>query len=372
MTKKVYLDHAATTYLKPEVIEVMSQVMLECYGNPSSTHAVGREAKSLIEQSRKKVAQLIGAQSKEIIFNSGATEGNNWIIDQCIKNLKIKRIISSKMEHHAVLYPILRHQSQGIEVDFVNTNKDGSICLNHLEELLQKDISTLVSIMHINNETGIINNISKIGTLAKQYNAYFHSDMVQAVGKQAINLQDLPVDFMVATAHKFHGPKGVGFVYVKSPLVLDSNILGGEQEKGFRAGTEAVHQIVGLAKALEMSYNNIDKKIEAIKQLKLYAIEQLQKKFNQIKINGSIETSAYNILNVTLPLKKEKSLMLLFNLDLKGISVSRGSACQSGSPKPSHVLAEFLNEETLEFPSVRISFAENNTKDDIDYLIENL
>ncbi len=367
--KSVYLDHAATTYIYPEVIDVISETLNKVYGNPSSTHSVGRDAKALVEEARKKIATLIGAQSKELLFNSGATEGNNWIIQQSIKSLGVTRIITSKMEHHAVLYPIKKLASEGVKVDYLNTLPNGSLDLNHLESLLQNEAKTLVSLMHINNETGIINPIETIGKMVKNHQAYFHADMVQSVGKYPINLKDLHVDFMVASAHKFHGPKGVGFVYVKNPLVLQSSITGGEQEKGYRAGTEAVHQIVGLAKALELSYEKLAEGQQKISDLKKYAIQKLEEKFPGVIINGGTENTTYNILNARLPITQQESLMLLFNLDLKGIALSKGSACQSGSQKPSHVLAEFLDDDALNLTSIRISFSEKNTPEDIDYLV---
>lgn len=365
---KIYLDHAATTYVKPEVIEEMTQVLVQ-FGNPSSTHSFGRSAKSLIESSRKQIAALLGAKAKEILFNSCATEGNNWIIQQAVKSLGVTRIISSEMEHHAVLYPVKAWQKEGIAVEFVKVLADGQLDLVHLESLLQNNQPTLVSLMHINNETGIINDLVGIGNLCKQYSAYYHADMVQSVGKYPINLAELPVDFMVASAHKFHGPKGAGLVYVKSPLVLQPTILGGEQEKGYRAGTEAPHQIVGMAKALELSYEHLEAEHTHIQALKQYTLEQLQQHLPGTEPNGNPEMTTYNILNVRLPLSAEKASMLLFALDMKNIAISRGSACQSGSGKPSHVLACFLNEEQGAKPNIRISFAENNTKEEIDYLV---
>jgi cysteine desulfurase len=241
---------------------------------------------------------------------------------------------------------------------------------HQLAGLLTDEIKTIVSLMHVNNETGVINDISRIGAMCQQNMAFFHCDTVQSVGKTDLDLQQLPIDFIVASAHKFHGPKGIGFAFVRKNLVLQPMLFGGEQEKGWRAGTEAVHQIAGMAKAMELSYENLNEEINYIADLKSYCWQQLQAAFQEVKENGT--TTFYNILNVLLPFSEVKTSMILFHLDMKGIAVSRGSACQSGSAKPSHVLAEMLSDEDLKKPSLRISFSHYNTKDDIDYLVETL
>ncbi len=369
--KKIYLDNAATTALRQEVIDEMVQIMQNDYGNPSSTHSFGRSAKAILETSRKTTAKLLHCNAQEIIFTSSATEASNWILKSAVKDFDVKRIITSRVEHHATLYAILALQSEyNIQVDYVSILPDGSIDFNHFESLLSEDIKTLVSLIHVNNETGVITDIEKVGNLCHAAKALFHCDTVQSVGKIAFDLSALHVDFLVASAHKFHGPKGVGFAYVRKSLVLQPLFFGGEQEKGWRAGTEAVHQIAGMAKALELSYQNLEADSNYITNLKEYCLQQLIDAFPAIKVNGS--NTLYNIINILLPFSEAKTAMILFNLDMKGIAVSRGSACQSGSIKPSHVLAEMLSEEDLKKPSLRISFSHFNTKEDIDTLIVEL
>lgn len=371
--KKAYLDNASTTALRPEVIQEITQVLTENYGNPSSTHSFGRSAKVLVETSRKTIAGLINAEAREIIFTSCGTEANNWIIMSAVRDLGIKRIISSRVEHHSVLHSVIEAGTQyGVQVDYVNLLPDGSADLTHLVQLLSDSVPTLVSLIHVNNETGTVLDLEKTGRICKQHNALFHTDTVQSMGKTTLNLQELQVDFLVASAHKFHGPKGVGFAYVKKNTPLKPMIYGGEQEKGFRAGTEAVHQIVGMAKALELSYANLDAEKEHICALKKDFVEQMDTHFAGYKINGYNDHLFYNIINVMLPLPEEKTSMILFHLDMQGIAVSRGSACQSGSVKPSHVLKEILSDEDVKKPSLRISFSHFNTNEDIDLLISAL
>ena len=369
--KKIYLDNASTTPIRPEVVQEMTKVLSEDFGNPSSTHSFGRSAKVLIESARKSIAKQLNATASEIIFTSCGTEANNWILRSAVKDLKVKRIITSKIEHHAVLHTVemLQHEF-GIQVDFVAIKPTGEIDFTDLVELLSDTKKTLVSLMHVNNEIGTVLNMEKAVRLCQAHNALFHTDTVQSVGKTEIDLQNCPVDFLVASAHKFHGPKGVGFAYVKKNSGLQPLFFGGEQEKGFRAGTEAVHQIVGMAKALELSYENLDAERNHISELKNYMMERFEIEFPECKFNG--EDTFYNILNVNLPLAEEKTAMILFNLDMKGIAVSRGSACQSGSIKPSHVLAEILDDEELKKPSLRISFSHYNTKEDVDALLDAL
>lgn len=370
--KKVYLDNASTTAMRPEVIQEMTKIMSDDFGNPSSTHSFGRNAKTILELSRKNIAKHLNCSAQEILFTSGGTEADNWILRSAVEDLKVERIITSKIEHHAVLYTTLALQSDyNIQVDYVNVNNDGSIDLTHLSNLLADEKKTIVSLMHVNNETGTVLDLERVGVICKQYNALFHSDTVQSVGKTEIDLQKTPVDFIVASAHKFHGPKGVGFAFIRKNSGLQPLIFGGEQEKGLRAGTEAVHQIAGMAKALSVSYENLDQERKYIYDLKKYLIEKLEADFPGFTINGKKE-DFYNIINITLPFSADKTSMLLFSLDMKGIAVSRGSACQSGSIKPSHVLKEMLSETDLKLPNLRISFSHYNTKDDIDWLIESL
>ena len=370
--KKVYLDNASTTAIRPEVIQEMTKAMTEDFGNPSSTHSFGRNAKSILELSRKSIAKHLNITAQEIIFTSCGTEANNWILRSVVKDLKVKRIITSKIEHHAVLYTLLALQSEyGIQIDYVAVKPNGEIDITDLVQLLSQETKTLVSLMHVNNETGTILDLERVGRICKQYNVLFHSDTVQSIGKTEIDLQAIPIDFIVASAHKFHGPKGVGFAFVRKNSGLQPIFYGGEQEKGLRAGTEAVHQIAGMAKALEHSYINLETERTYISELKNYLITQLEIEFPAVVINGTVD-GFYNILNVLLPFSEDKTAMILFHLDMKGIAVSRGSACQSGTIKPSHVLAEMLSNEDLKKPSLRISFSHYNTKEDIDLLIKAL
>lgn len=369
--KKVYLDNAATTEIHPEVITSMINVLQNDYGNPSSTHSFGRSAKTLVETARKSIAKLINAQASEIIFTSSATEATNWILRSVVKDLGIKRIITTKIEHHATLHTVEHLAKEfGIQIEYISILQNGNVDYQELAAKLPSEIPTLVSLIHVNNEIGTVLDIKRVSDLCQYANALFHCDTVQSIGKTTLDVQDLGIDFLVAAAHKFHGPKGVGFAYLKKNSMLQPMIFGGEQEKGMRAGTEAVHQVVGMAKALEIAYENLENDFNFISDLKKYCFSELKKVFPEVKING--ENTFYNLLNVQLPLSEEKTSMLLFALDMKGIAVSRGSACQSGSVKPSHVLAEFLSPEETKKPSVRISFSHFNTKEDIDLLVDAL
>jgi cysteine desulfurase len=368
--KKVYLDNASTTAIRPEVIQEITRLMTEDYGNPSSTHSFGRNAKSVLELSRKSIAKQLNVVGSEIFFTSSGTEANNWILRSAVRDLGVKRIITTKIEHHAVLYPALALQKEfGIQVDFVAILPDGNIDVTHLAELLSQEVTTLVSLMHVNNEVGVVLDLERIAIICKEHNVLFHSDTVQSIGKTEIDLKALPIDFISASAHKFHGPKGIGFAFIRKNSGLQPLLLGGEQEKGMRGGTESVYQIAGMAKALEVAYAELDSERAYISELKEYCVSQLAQRFPNSKIIGS-KNNFYNIINVVLPLSADKTGMLLFHLDMKGIAVSRGSACQSGSSNPSHVLAEILSPEELVQPSLRISFSHYNTKEEIDYLLE--
>jgi cysteine desulfurase len=367
--QKIYFDNAATTLIRPEVIDEMVRVMQNDFGNPSSSHSFGRSAKSILELSRKTIAKNINATSQEIIFTSCGTEANNWILRSAIQDLKVTRIITSRIEHHAVLHVIETLQKEfDIKVDYVKISPNGDVDLSDFVNLLASDKKTLVSLMHVNNETGVVLDIDKVARLCKQHHVLFHSDCVQSIGKIGFNLQENQIDFLVASAHKFHGPKGVGFAFVRKGIPLQPLFFGGEQEKGLRAGTEAVHQVAGMAKALQLANDCLEDETNYILELKNYCVAQLQTILPEIKINGT--TTFYNILNITMPISDDKASMLLFSLDMKGIAVSRGSACQSGSSKPSHVLAEMLSDEDLKKPSLRISFSHYNTKAEIDILVE--
>lgn len=375
---KVYFDNAATTPLYPEVVEKITEVLSNTYGNPSSTHALGRGAKSLIEYSRKQIAKELNALPSEIIFTSGGTEADNFILHSCVRDLGVQVIISSLIEHHAVLHTLeVLAKEYPIQIVYVNLTERGDIDLQHLKNLLEQytEKKVLVSLMHLNNEIGNILPLKEVATLCKEKEVYFHSDTVQSVGHYPINLQEIPVDFITASAHKFHGPKGVGFAFIRKGIVLHSIITGGEQEKGLRAGTEAVHNIAGMEVAFNLCYKNLDKNTEKLKNLKQYFIHQLKHHFPEIVFNGtseSLEESSYAIVNVGFPTLQHQDNTLLFQLDLKGIACSKGSACQSGSVQVSHVLSAFMPKEALQYPSLRFSFSAFNTIEEVDFLIESL
>ena len=368
--KNIYLDNAATSPMHPEVISVVTESMNTVYGNPSSTHKFGRTAKTMIENARKSVAKHLNVSSSEIIFTAGGSEADNLILNNAVCNLKVKTIITSRIEHHAVLHTIEKlYEKFNIDVKVVDVDEIGEVNYTHLEELLKETSSkTLVSLMYANNEIGTFLDIHRVGALCKEHDALFHSDAVQGVGHYKLDLQELPIDFIVASAHKFHGPKGIGFAYCRKGFGVESLIYGGAQEKGCRAGTENVHGIVGMQKAMDLVYDNLEKDQAYIQGLKDYFIAQLQDKIEGVEFNGSINASkaSYCILNVRFPVQ---NAMLLFNLDLKGIACSGGSACQSGSTSGSHVLNAVLPLEERMKTSVRFSFSHFNTKDEIDYVL---
>ncbi|SDF12745.1 cysteine desulfurase family protein [Cellulophaga baltica] len=375
--RKVYLDNAATTQVRESVIKKMQDALAECYGNPSSTHSFGRTAKTAIERTRKTIAKYINAHPSEIIFTSGGTEADNMILRCAVRDAQVTTIITTKIEHHAVLHTVEELEKEyGITVSYVDLDAYGNPKLSHLEALLQKDdAKKLVSLMHVNNEIGNIIPLAEIATLCKANNALFHSDTVQSLGHLPFDVQQVSADFLTAAAHKFHGPKGIGFAFVRRNSGLKPMIFGGSQERGFRAGTEAFHNIVGLEEAFVCAYDNLAEEKAYVTDLKSYFIEQLKKALPEVQFNGhsgDLEKSTYTLVNARLPFDAQKSLMLLFQLDIKGIACSKGSACQSGSDLGSHVLTEILSPEEMKKPSIRFSFSKYTTKDDLDYVIGEL
>ena len=373
----IYLDNAATTKVREEVVSVISSIIKKEYGNPSSTHSYGRSSKSLIESSRKEIADILNVKSSEIIFTSGGTEADNMIIRNCVNNLGVSHIITTKIEHHAVTHTIddlIR--SNNINVSYVKVSKSGHVDLNDLEEILKRsDEKSLVSLMHINNEIGNITDIQLVSEICQKYNSLFHSDTVQSVGHYDLDFNELGLDFFVASAHKFHGPKGVGFAFVKKNTQLGSFITGGMQEKGFRAGTESVHNIYGMSEALKISINNLSKEKQYVSEIKSYFISKISNEIENIKFNGNsadLSKSTYTLVNVLLPVDKKTGGLFMFKLDMKGIACSKGSACQSGSDNGSHVLNEIQNKEDNCKISLRFSFSIYNTKDEIDYTVKEI
>ena len=370
----IYLDNAATTSIYQEVIEVMQTSMAENFGNPSSTHQFGRKAKATVETARKNIAKHFNVSAAEIIFTSSGTEADNLILYNAVLNLGVRRIITSKIEHHAVLHTCdFLKESEKISIEYVNVDVFGNMDALHLETLLTASKEkTLVSLMMINNEIGNLLPINKIAELCKKNNALFHSDTVQAIGHYKIDLQATMVDFIVASAHKFHGPKGVGFAFFRKGFGILPMLHGGDQEKGARSSTENVHAILGMEKALEIAHNVLESDKRYIESLKIYFINELKHLSDKIEFNGlsgDLEQSSYTILSVRFPVQNE---MLLFSLDLAGIAVSGGSACQSGSNKGSHVLSEILKDGEEDKTSVRFSFSKFTNKEDIDFTISKL
>ena len=367
---RVYLDNAATTPIAPEVVDAMIPVLRDGFGNPSSTHFYGRQSKALIETSRRSVAKHLNCQPSEIIFTSGGTEADNMALHSCVHLLGVTRIITSRLEHHAVGHTAeALEKSENIQVDYVNVDNKGHIDLSHLEDLLKQDHKTLVSLMHANNEIATLLPLKTVSELCRRYQAYFHSDTVQTMGHYPFDLQELDVDFITCAAHKFHGPKGVGFLYINKKIKAEALIHGGAQERGLRGGTENVYGIVGLAKAMDLAYEDVTGHQQHVQELKSYMIDKLKSMFDDIAFHGETDParSLYTVLNVCFP-KTDKAGMLLFTLDLKGVAVSGGSACSSGATKGSHVL-EGINADMTR-PNVRFSFSRYTTKTEIDFALE--
>ena len=375
--KSVYLDNAATTRIRDEVVDKMFEIAKSNYGNPSSTHSFGRGSKTLIESSRKKIAKHLNVTPSEIIFMSGGTEADNCILRSAVKDLGVKHLISSKIEHHAITHTLDQlKMDYPIKISYVELDKLGNVDYDNLELILKTSNSkTLVSLMHINNELGNILDIYLVSNLCIKYKSLFHSDTVQSVGHYSLDLSSLKIDFLVASAHKFHGPKGIGFAYINKKNPIKPLIFGGSQEKGCRAGTESVHNIVGMSEALDISIDKIKVETIYIKNLKSYFIDQLKENIKDIKFNGAssdLEHSTYTLLNVRFPILKNESALFLFQLDMKGIACSKGSACQSGADTGSHVLNNVLCDEENKFVSLRFSFSIYNTIEEVDYVIYQL
>ena len=371
---KIYFDNAATTQIDLKVIEQMKSVMSNNFGNPNSTHSYGRSSRTLIEKARKTIANQFNASTSEIYFTSCGTESDNMVLISAVRDLNVKTIITSKVEHKAVLNVVkYLEETESIDLKYVNVSNDGLIDYNHLQTLLKKcSNKCLVSLMHINNEIGSKLDLNLVGNLCIDNNALFHSDTVQSIGKYEFDLSKLNIDFIVGSAHKFHGPKGIGFVYINKNLKLNPFVIGGNQERGMRAGTESVHNISGMELAFINSYTNIQENNNHISSLKSTFIKKIKKDIPEIKFNGSCDDdllSSFSILNICLPIPKEKAVLLDFNLDMKGIACSRGSACQSGSITGSHVLNSILSDEDLNKPSLRFSFSKYNNNKEVEKVI---
>ncbi len=368
----VYLDNAATTPVAPEVVEAMIPVLFHTFGNPSSTHAFGRQAKALLENSRRSIAQALNCAPSELIFTSGGTEADNMALHAAVTQLGVKRIITTSIEHHAVGHTAEALKvSDGIEVVYLALDAKGNVNWQELEQLLQVSTPTIVSLMHANNEIATLLPLELVAKLCRQYGAYFHSDTVQTMGHYHFDLAALDIDFITCAAHKFHGPKGIGFLYVNKKTRVNPLIHGGSQERGLRGGTENIAGVVGLAKAIELAYTDLEAHQNHVWGLKNYMISRLQALFPEVLFHGatSYEKALYTVLNVCLP-ATAKAGLLLFTLDLKGVAVSGGSACTSGATKGSHVL-EGIGAD-MSRPNARFSFSRFTTKEEIDYALQQI
>jgi cysteine desulfurase len=369
---RVYLDNAATTPIHPEVVDTMTQVMRSSFGNPSSIHMEGRTARATIETARKKVAELIGASVGEIFFTSGGTESNNMILRRSVQDMGVQRIISSRIEHHCILHTLeYLEESQHVEVVLLDTDAKGRPDLQQLSELLKdQGKKTLVTLMHSNNEIGTMINLDQVSAICEMHNVYFHSDTVQTLGYFPIDVSKTKIHFLTGSAHKFHGPKGAGFLYIKNECHLKPFIHGGSQERNMRAGTENIYGIAGLAAALALSCKDMAEKEKHIRAIRQHLINELRNHFDDIQFNGDYDGRYhYKVLSVSFPPSPKSELMLL-NLDIKGIAASGGSACSSGAEAGSHVLQAIGADPGRK--SIRFSFSAFNTLEEIDYVIQQL
>ncbi len=369
-TQRVYLDHAASTPLDDRVLEEMLPLLKSAFGNPSSVHDHGRKLKAKIEVSRKKIADLVGCAPAEIVFTSGGTEADNYALQCAVRDHGVKRIISSPLEHHAVLYTVeYLEKTRDVERLMVNVDHEGRVDLDHLHTLLQHEDKTLVSLMHANNEIGTLLDLEAVGALCEEHGALFHTDTVQSIGLYNLNLTDLPVHYTAASAHKFNGPRGIGFMYVESGFACEPLIWGGAQERNQRGGTENVAAIVGMAKALELTYDQLDEKRQYLGELKAHMLKGLRELFPELKVNGPEGEGAMpSVLNVCFPIEQAQG-MLMMNLDINGVSASGGSACASGSVTGSHVLRAIGLSDAQNLSSVRFSFGKDTTRDELDYAL---
>ncbi len=370
--QRIYFDNAATTPLDPMVLESMLPFMTEKFGNPSSIYSYGRESRMAIEQARKTVANLIQAHPSEIFFTSGGTESSNAAIRAAVQDLGCRHIITSPLEHHATLHTVSYYQDKGEAiVHLLNIFPDGHVDLDHLATLLANlDDKVLVSLMHANNETGNLLDIQKTAEICKKYNAVFHSDTVQTLGHYPFDLRKLPLHFMTGAAHKFHGPKGAGLLYINETVKVKPNIHGGSQERNMRAGTENVYGIVGFSKALELASQRMKEDGSYINKLRIYMAERLKKEIPEVSFNGDVfGKTLYTILSVSFP-NSEKSEMILFNLDINNICASGGSACTSGAQQGSHVIRAIY--PGSDRTTVRFSFSRHNTRVEVDEVVNKL
>lgn len=367
---RIYFDNAATTSLDPEVLSAMMPFLTEKFGNPSSIYSYGRENRLAVETARKTIASILNAHPSEIFFTSGGTESNNTSICGAVRDLGCTRIISSKIEHHAVSHTIEHYHKSGLaRAEYVPLLPDGHLDMLALENMLSSSTeTTLVSLMHANNEIGVMLDMEKVGELCKKYNAYFHSDTVQTVGHYPIDLKKIHVHFVTAAAHKFHGPKGIGMLYINRDVQIKPFLFGGGQERNMRAGTENIYGIVGLSKALELAAQRYEKDGKDIIALKEYMRNKLSQEIGGVTFNGdSGDNGLYTVLSVNFP-SSEKTDMMLFNLDINNICASSGSACSSGADAGSHVLNEIPSAKGMQ--TIRFSFCRHNNREEVDQVLQ--
>lgn len=371
MDKLIYLDNAATTSVREEVLEAMLPYFKEEYANPASIYTFAQKSKKAVDESRRTIAELIGAKEKEIYFTSGGSEGDNWALKGTAELLKEKgrHIITSKIEHHAILHTCEYLERQGFEVTYLDVDENGFVSLKELEKAIRPD-TILISIMFANNEIGTIEPIKEIGEIAKKHDIFFHTDAVQAFGHIAINVDELHIDMLSASAHKFHGPKGIGFFYMRDRVKLGARLHGGAQERSRRAGTHNVPGIVGLGVAARVAYEDLDKKVEQQSAIRDYAIAKILKEVPYARLNGDKVKRLPNNINICFRFIEGESMLIM--LDQKGICASSGSACTSGSLDPSHVLLAIGLPHEIAHGSLRMTLSEDTTKEDMDYVIENI
>lgn len=371
MSKYIYMDNAATTPVKKEVLEEMLPYFSEKYGNPSSVYSLGSASRVAVEKAREQVAKALGADKSEIFFTAGGSESDNWAIKgAAYKNRKKgNHIITTKIEHHAVLHTCEYLEKQGFEVTYLDVDSDGLISLDDLKNSI-KDTTILITIMFANNEIGTIQPIKEIGEIAHEHNLLFHTDAVQAIGSIKIDVNELNIDLLSMSAHKFFGPKGVGALYIRKGINLDNLIAGGGQERGKRAGTENLASIVGMGKAIELAYENLQQHNEKLTTLRDYLINKIEDNFDYVRLNGHRNKRLSGNVNFSFEFIEGESLLLM--LDMNGIAASSGSACTSGALDPSHVLLAIGLSHEIAHGSLRLSLNEFNTKDEVDYVVEKL
>jgi len=373
--RTVYLDHAATTPLDPRVLEVMTPYLTDVFGNAASIHSAGRRANVAVEQSRESIATLLGAQPAEIIFTSGGTESDNAVIKGVVAATGKRHVVSSKVEHHAILHPLQHGRKSGLTCTFLDVRPHGFVTADKVEAAITDD-TALVTLMHANNEIGSINPMREIAEVCKRKGVAFHSDTVQSAGKLPLNVDALGVDFLSISAHKMYGPKGVGLLYARAGAPFHAWMEGGSQERRRRGGTLNVAGIVGMAKAFELAHAEMEANAAHIGALKSRLVNGLRERFDGLAaFNGDVENGLYNIVNVSFPLDEEQSLdgeMLLLNLDIEGVCCSNGSACSSGAVEPSHVLLALGLVTPTAKSSLRFSIGKGNTVEDIDFTLEKL